>query len=125
MLLSRVGGGGAPAWARTARPRTRRVRRQPVQALKAATPIEGPTLSSEQDEARKWRTQLEMAREEHRREKSKLVKENKGLEKERARLQGKDTQWAAKLRKAESESSRLKDTLQKMHAGVGLTLLYR
>ena len=57
-----------------------------------------------------------MAREEHRREKSKLVKENKGLEKERARLQGKDTQWAAKLRKAESESSRLKDTLQKMHS---------
>ena len=73
-------------------------------------------VASEQDEARKWRTQLEMAREEHRREKSKLVKENKGLEKERARLQGKDTQWAAKLRKAESESSRLKDTLQKMHS---------
>jgi hypothetical protein len=70
-------------------------------------------VTSAEDAGRKWRLQLDMAREEHRAEKSKLAKQNKDLEKERARLQGKDTQYVAKLRKAEGESNRLKDQLQK------------
>eukprot|EP01043_Picozoa_sp_COSAG02_P067336 COSAG02_NODE_10788_length_1858_cov_1.243889_2_plen_187_part_01 len=66
-----------------------------------------------EEETRKWRLQLDMMRDEHRAEKSKLIKQNKGLEKERAQLQGKDSQYAAKLRKVEGEVSRLKDQLQK------------
>eukprot|EP01043_Picozoa_sp_COSAG02_P004313 COSAG02_NODE_111_length_36009_cov_42.221248_10_plen_485_part_00 len=66
-----------------------------------------------EEEARKWRLQLDLMRDEHRAEKSQLMKQNKGLEKQRAQLQGKDSQYNAKLRKAEGEVSRMKDQLQK------------
>ena len=70
-------------------------------------------LSSADAEARKWRLQLDTARQEFRSEKARLSRQNKELDKERARLAGKDAQYVAKLRKVESEATRLKDQLQK------------
>lgn len=70
-------------------------------------------VSSAGAETQKWRLQLDTARQEFRTEKGKLARQNKELEKERAQLAGRDTQYVAKLRKVESEATRLKDQLQK------------
>jgi hypothetical protein len=70
-------------------------------------------VTRSEEETRKWRLQLDLMRDEHRAEKSQLMKQNKGLEKLRAQLQGKDSQYNAKLRKVEGEVSRMKDQLQK------------
>ena len=58
--------------------------------------------------------QLDLARGEFRAQKSKWSEKQADLEKQRAQLQGKDTGYAAQLRKREKETKKVQDQLQKM-----------